>query len=214
MKIKNYVFIGIGVFSVIVALAVGISTRFSLPNITSDAYSFIENFFSRWSPALAAAGTIILALSIFFFIYENRRREEREKKQAIHALHDEIQWNLTNIITLRYQISNWLKRIYELDIAPPAAEAPFELIETRVFDDMRSRGQLHLLEEIRMNIISCYKIIKDYNFDRCYKPHHPDLLTGLHKWLDEGIRDLEARFKFLPRYVKEKDKSTQWEAEG
>jgi len=213
MNIKKLGFIAIGVFLIIAALAIGISARFSLSSIAGAPYTFIENFFRQWSPALAAAGTIILALSIFFFIYESRRREEREQQQAIHALHDEIHWNLHPVITLRFGISEMARYIEEHHMTP-SAPPPFELLDTRVFDDMRSRGQLHLLEDIRMDVVFCYILIRKYNMDREYKPNHLELLTELHKQLHKAIRDLEAKFEFLPRYVKQKDKSTQWEAES
>ena len=50
---KKYVFVGIGTFFAIVLLAVCISARFSLTNITADPYKFIEGFFDRWSTAPA-----------------------------------------------------------------------------------------------------------------------------------------------------------------
>lgn len=172
MNIKKYIFIAIGAFVAIVALAIGVSARFNVSNITADPYAFIEKFFNQWSLALSAAGTVILALSVFSFIYENRRREQKEKQQAIHALHDEIHWNLIHIIMLRFRISERLRYIEEHCVMPTEPEAPFELLDTRVFDDMRSRGQLHWLEDIRMNIIFCYEIIGDYNMDRRFEPYH------------------------------------------
>lgn len=203
MNVRRLLWVALGFFLAIVLVAIGISARFTLSNITANPCGFIEDFFSQWSPALAAAGTFILAISIFSFVYENRRREEREQKQAIHSLHDEILWNLNNIIFLRFQISERLKHIREIKVLP-SNPMPFELLETRVFDDLRSRGQLHLLEEIRMEIIPCYKLIRDYNLDKFFKPNHPELLGTLHEWLEKRIKDLEAKFKFLPRYIKVK----------
>ena len=86
----------------------------------------------------------------------------------------------------------------------PSDPTPFELLETRVFDDMRSQGLLHLLEDMRMEIVPCYKLIRDYNLDREFKPNHPDMLATLHEWLEKRIKDLEAKFGFLPHYIKEK----------
>lgn len=211
MNIKKYLYMGIGVFLLIVFLTVCITAEFKLSHITSDIYAFIEKFFSQWSLALSAAGTVILALSVFFFIYENRRREEREKEQAIHGLHDEIHWNLTHIIGLRFQISEGLKYIDERRIVPPA---PFEFIETRVFDDMRSRGQLHWLENIRMDIIFCYKLTREYNMDRGYKSYHLEALATLYERLERVIRNLEAKFEFLPHYIKEKRETQEAETES
>jgi hypothetical protein len=213
MNLTKLMGAAIGTFVAVVLLAIGISARFSLSNIISEPYLFIEKFFDQWSPALSAAGTVILAISVFCFIYESRRHEEQEAKQTIYALHDELFWNLNNIITLRLQISERLKYMEEHRVAPSDL-APFELLDTRVFDDMRSRGQLHLLEDMRMNIIPCYKLIRDYNLDRQFKPNHVELLSTLHDWLDKGIRDLERKFRFLPHYIKEKTQNQEAKTES
>ena len=205
MNIKRVVIIACSVFLGIVALAVCVSARFSLSNITSDPYAFILNFFDQWSLALSAAGTIILAISVFAFIYENRRREEQEKQRVIHALHNEIHWNLRPIIMLRFDISEWSKRAEESKLLPTQTEGLYRRIETRVFDDMRSRGQLHWLEELRMDVVFCYSLIDDYNLDRYFKPEHLKLLTELRERLDKAIRALEAKFNFLPPYVRYED---------
>jgi len=207
MNIKRVVIIACSVFLVTVALAVCVSARFSLSNITSDPFAFILNFFDQWSLALSAAGTIILAISVFAFIYENRRREEREKQQVIHALHNEIHWNLRPIITLRFNISEWSKRSNSIFIETIATEPEglYKPIETRVFDDMRSRGQLHWLEELRMDVVFCYSLIDIYNLDKHFKPEHLELLTKLYEHLDKAIRALEAKFKFLPLYMRYED---------
>ena len=205
MNIKKLAFISGGIFIILIALTVGVSARFDILNIATDPYTFVQDYFNQWSLALSAAGTIILAISVLLFIYENRRREEREKEQAIHALHNEIHWNLRPIITLRYSISDWLKRTEENHMIPPETEALYQLIETRVFDNMRSQGQLHWLEELRMDVVFCYSLIDTYNLDKCFKPEHLDLLTKLHERLDKIIRALEAKFKFLPRYMKYED---------
>lgn len=205
MNIKKAVIIAITAFVIIVVLAIGLSARFSFSNIVDDPYTFIEKFFSQWSLALSAAGTIILAISVFAFIYENRRREEQEKQQTIHAIHNEIHWNLRPIITLRFGISEWQKRVKEPTTVSTATKVLFQPIQTRVFDDMRSRGQLHWLEELRMDVVFCYSLIDSYNFDGQFKPSHLELLTKLHERLDKTIRALEAKFKFLPRYVRYED---------
>lgn len=202
MNIKRVVIIVCSVFLGLVALAVCVSARFSLSNITSDLYAFILKFFDQWSLALSAAGTIILAISVFAFISENRRREEREKLQVIHALHNEIHWNLRPIITLRFDISEWFKLVEEGHLMPTETEGLYRQIETRVFDDMRNRGQLHWLEELRMDVVFCYSLIDIYNLDRHFKPEHLELLTKLYECLDKAIRALEAKFKFLPLYMR------------
>lgn len=205
MNIKRVVIIACSVFLGIVALAVCISARFSLSNITSDPYAFILHFFDQWSLALSAAGTIILAISVFAFIYENRRREEQEKQRVIHALHNEIHWNLRPIIMLRFDISEWSKRAEESKLLPTQTEGLYRQIETRVFDDMRNRGQLHWLEELRMDVVFCYSLIDSYNLDKHFKPEHFKLLTKLYECLDKVIRALEAKFNFLPLYMRYED---------
>lgn len=210
MNIKKYLYIGIGVFLLIIFLAAGITAEFKLSNITSDVYSYIEKFFSQWSLALGAAGTVILALSVFFFIYENRRHEEREKEQAIHALHDEIHSNLTDIVRLRFQISQKFRKDDKIMVRL-ADDQPFQLIDTDVFDGMKNTGQLHWLEDIRMHTITCYKLVKLYNQDSGFKPHHLELLANIQECLDKAIRDLEAKFKFLPHYVREKSETQEAE---
>lgn len=212
MNIKKYLFIAIGVFLAIVALAVGVSARFDLSNITADPYGFIENFFNQWSPALGAASTIILVVTVFWTIYESRRSRDREKGQVIHALHDEIHSNLTDIIRLRFQISERVRK--DDDIMVRLDEVlPFQLIDTSVFDSMKNGGQLHWLEDIRMHIIFCYKLIKQYNQDATFQPYHLELLANIYDGLDKTLRELEAKFKFLPHYIKEKGESQEDETE-
>jgi len=210
MNITKLMLGAIIAFVVMVTLAIGISARFSVSNIVSEPYFFVEQFFNQWSPALSAFGTIILAISVFSFIYVSQRHEEREEKQAIHALHDEILWNLNNIITLRFQISEWQKHIQEKHTITPG---PFELLDTRVFDDLKSRGQLHLLEDIRMDTIFCYKLIRDYNMDTEFQRNHLKLLSILNDCLDQVIKNLERKFKFLPHYIKEKSENQEYKTE-
>jgi len=202
----------LGVCALVFAIIVHINMS---PNgVDNNLADKIYNFLGDWALILGAAGTIIFAISVFLFIYENRRREEREKEQAIHALHNEIHWNLRPIITLRYDISNWLKRFEENRIAPPVTEALYRPIETRVFDDMRSQGQLHWLEELRMDVVFCYGLIDTYNLDKSFEHKHLELLTTLHDRLDKTIRALEAKFEFLPRYMKYEDSENTVEHEN
>lgn len=208
MNIKKYIFIAIGVFVAIVVLAIGISARFSLSNITADPYAFIENFFSQWSPALAAASTIIVAVMVFWTIYNSRRGQEKEKQRVIHALHDELSSNMSDIIVLRFRISEKFRKIEESHIID-TKDAPFQPIDTTVFDTMKNAGQLQWLQDRHLHIIFCYKLIKRYNIDGCFRPSHLDLLEQVSERLINLIRDLEANFKFLPQYAKDLEYSQQ-----
>jgi len=212
MNVKKYVSIGIGVFILIVLLAIGISAKFTFSNITSNPYMFIENFFSQWSSALSAAGTLIVALLAVWAIYESHRSQERERERAIHALHDEIHWNISDVITLRFQISEWSKKLEEFSTVI-TENAPFQPIDTAVFDSMKNSGQLHWLREMRMDIVFCYKLIRMYNQDAGFEPRQVELLANLQETLDKAIRALEGSFTFLPRYLKEADKGQQTKAE-
>jgi hypothetical protein len=213
MNVKKGLYVGVGIFLLLVLVAIYITDRLNPSLIISDPYRFIEKFFSQWSLALSAAGTIILALTIFSHIYENRRREERDNRQAIYALHDEIHWNLRPIITLRFAISERLRYQEEHNVIL-TEEAPFQLLDSRVFQDMRSRGQLYLLENLRMDVVFCYTLIDMYNKDGRFKPKHLELLATLYEELDKAIRNLEAKFKFLPHYVKYEDERQQPESES
>ena len=201
----------LGVCALVFAIIVHINMS---PNgVDNNLADKIYDFLGDWALILGAAGTIIFAISVFLFIYENRRREEREKEQAIHALHNEIHWNLRPIITVRYGISEWLNRVTEDRTTSSKPEALYQPIETRVFDDMRSQGQLHWLEELRMDVVFCYGLIDTYNLDKSFKHKHLELLTTLHDRLDKTIRALEAKFEFLPRYVKYEDSENTVEQE-
>lgn len=204
MNIKKYLCIAVGIFVAIVVLAIGISSRFSLSNITYDPYAFIEGFFAQWSPALSAAGVLIAAGLAFWAIYEGRQSQEREREQAMHALHDEIHSNMDDIIRLHFQVSEKVRKEEESGMIN-TADAPFQVIDTAVFDSMRNTGELRRLEDIRMHIIFCYKLIKMYNQNGAFKPFHLELLANIHGGLAEAIRDLETKFKFLPHYVKNRE---------
>jgi len=208
MNIKKYLSIAIGAFLVIVILAVGISAKFSLSSITANPYQFIEDFFDQWSPALGAAGTVILAVLVLWTMYDNRRSQEREKERAIHALHDEIHSNLTDIVRLRFRISEKVKQETDTGLIF-TQDQPFQLIDTAVFDSMKNGGQLHWLRDIRMHVVFCYKLIKQYNQDAAFKPYHLELLATAYEGLEKATRELEKNFDFLPHYLKETGETQQ-----
>lgn len=208
MNIKKYLSIAIGAFLVIVILTIGISAKFSLLNITANPYQFIEDFFNQWSPALGAASTVILAVLVLWTMYDNRRSQEREKERAIHALHDEIHSNLIDIIRLRFRISEKVKQETDTGLIF-TQDQPFQVIDTAVFDSMKNGGQLHWLRDIRMHVIFCYKLIKQYNQDAAFKPYHLELLATAYEGLGKATRDLEKNFNFLPHYLKETGETQQ-----
>lgn len=201
---KKYLLVATSVFIAIVVLAIGFNTEFNLSNITSDPYGFIEGFFNQWSPALSAAGAFIAAVLAVWAILDSRRVRERDREQVIHALHDEIHSNLTDIIRLRFQVSEKVRKAEKSGVID-TGDVPFQIIDTAVFDSMKNNGQLHLLENIRMSVITYYKLVKLYNNDGGFQPHHLELLLNMHEGFDRVIRDLEAKFTFLPHYVKERD---------
>ena len=201
MKVWKYILIAVGAFLVIVVFAAGVTARFSISNITADTYGFIEKFFSQWSPALGAASTVILVVTVLWTIYNHHRGEERVKEQVIHALHDEIHSNLTDVIQLRFRISEKLRK--EADTSLVLTEyQPFQAIDTAVFESMKNGGQLHWLRDMRMHTIFCYKLIKQYNRDEDFQYYHLELLANMYDALTKAITDLEANFNFLPPYLK------------
>ena len=198
---KKIIYISAGVFLLIILAAGYVTDQLNPSLITANFYQFIEKYFSQWSLALSAAGTIILALMLFFNIFENRRREELQNRQAIHALHNEIHWNILSIIPLRLAISAQIKYMEEHNITP-SGKTPFQILETRVFNELRSQGQLHLFENLRMDAVLCYEVIDIYNRDKRFKPNHIEILATLYERLDKLIRDLEIKFNYLPKYMK------------
>lgn len=140
MKIKKYVLIGIGAFSCIVALVIGISARFSLSNITSDPFSFIENFFHQWSPALAAAGTITVAIFAFIAIYESRRSQKLMMHD--HSFSKVEEW-ARNDIDILMRITAMLRLL-----APSSRRRKTLESELKTLDEeaMSLKNQMEMLE--------------------------------------------------------------------
>ena len=207
MNVKKYYYIVIAVIVVLLALAVALSAEFKLSNITSDTYGFIVRFLELWAPAVGAIGTIIVAIVIIIVLNYIRRIQEREKEQSIHALHDEININLSIIKPLRHRIESTLEPYSteaRLGLLEQDRQSLFELIDTTVFDNIKNSGNLRWLDSTRTRIVSCYTLIKRYNRDQYYQENHPSLLGKIYTQLQQVQKNLEETFRFLPGYSKEK----------
>ncbi len=127
-------------------------------------------------------------------------------------MHDEISINLSNIYPLRFRIDQSLK-----DLDDPVDDrllmdernALFEYIDTEVFENLKTSGQLHLIGDLRMEIISCYKLIREYNRDQYFKSNHPKLLAKIQKQLENILKNLEVNYSFLPVNKKRRRKNTK-----
>ena len=160
MNVRRLLWVALGFFLAIVLVAIGISARFTLSNITANPYGFIEDFFSQWSPALSAAGAIIVAIMALWAIYESRRAQEREKEQALCALHDEIYSNSRVVAATVFGISVEEALAKEGGTKKADMDMPYQLIETSAFDAMKNAGQLNWLVDTRENIVDFYSLIK------------------------------------------------------
>ena len=217
MKVSKYLYTAIIAILLVLSLAVAVSARFNLSNITSDPYEFIVNFLELWAPALSAVGTIVVAILIVLILYHVRRSQEQEKEQHIRALHDEIDINLSTIVPLRYRIDKTLEPYsteIRLGLSMEDRRALFEHIDTAVFEDIKNSGNLHWLDFMRMEIISCYRLIRTYNLDGSFEESHPKLLNEIQKHLERSQKNLEDHFHFLPHYTKRKKKKAESEIEG
>lgn len=202
MNWKKSLYVGAGVFLAIVVGAIYVTDRLNPSLITSNPYGFIEKLLSQWSLSLGAAGSFIAAMLALYAILQNRAIQEEDRRQVIHALHDEIHSNLVDIISLRYQVSEKLQRETDSHIVNTEYK-PFQHIDTDVFDAMKNGGQLHRLGNIRMDIVSCYKLVKTYNNCGGYQPYHLELLAHIYEGLTKAMQAIEAKFEFLPHYLKE-----------
>jgi hypothetical protein len=207
MNVKKYYYIVIAVIVLLLALAVAVSAEFSFSNITSDPYGFINRFLELWAPAVGAIGTFIVAIVIIIILNYIRRIQDREKEQSIHALHDEININLSVIKPLRHRIESTLEPYSteaRLGLLEQDRQSLFEPIDTTVFDNIKNSGNLRWLGSTRPKIISCYTLIKRYNRDQSYQESHPSLLEKIYTQLRQVQKSLEENFRFLPDYNKEK----------
>ena len=212
MSIRKYFYTIVAVLLFLFTLSVLISAKFNISYIIVDPYDFINSYLRLWTPALSAAGTLFIAILAIIILYQIRRSQEREKEYAIRALHDEISINLSNIFPLRFRIEHsHAGHSDPLDDELPIEErkALFELIDSEVFENLKNSGQLHLIGDMRMEIISCYKLIKDYNRDQYFKLNHPKVLAKIQKQLESAQRNLEDNYTYLPPHKKSKSKKVK-----
>ncbi len=216
MKVQKYFYIIIIVLILLLSLAIALSAEFSLTKITADPYGFIVQFLELWAPAVGAIGTVFIAIVIILVLNYIRRSQEREKEQSIYALHDEIDINLSIIMPLRHRIEETLEP-YSTEIRLGLSEQDryllFEKMDTTVFDNMKNAGNLRWLDSMRMEIISCYTLIKRYNSAQSFQESHPQLLGQIHKKLQYTQRSLEKTFHFLPRYRRDKNHGVKYKIE-
>ena len=212
MSIKKYFYTIITVLLFIFALSVLISAKFNISNIIVDPYDFINGYLRLWTPALSAAGTLFIAVLAIIILYQIRRSQEREKEYAIRALHDEISINLSNIFPLRFRIEHSLEGHNDPiddELSMEERKALFEHIDSEVFENLKNTGQLHLISDMRMEIISCYKLIREYNRDQYFQLNHSKLLAKIQKQLESALRNLEDNYTYLPPHKKSKSKKAK-----
>ena len=212
MSIKKYFFTIVTMLLFIFALSVLISTKFNISNIIVDPYDFINSYLRLWTPALSAAGTLFIAVLAIIILYQIRRSQEREKEYAIRALHDEISINLSNIFPLRFRIEHSLEGYsdpVDEKLSIEERKALFEHIDSEVFENIKNSGQLYLISDMRMEIISCYKFIREYNRDQYFKLNHSKLLVKIQKQLESALRNLEDNYTYLPPHKKRESKKVK-----
>jgi uncharacterized membrane protein len=207
MNVKRSFYIIIAALAALFLLAIALSAKFSLTSITADPYGFMTKFLEIWAPAAGAIGTIIVAIVIIFLLSYIRQTQEKDREQSIHALHDEIDINLSVIKTLRHRIENTLEPYdmeFRLGLTAQDRHLLFENIDTIVFDNMKNAGNLRWLNTARKDVISCYTLIKHYNSDQSFQESHPQLLSKIITQLQRAQRKIEDTFEFLPVYTREK----------
>jgi hypothetical protein len=216
MSIKKYLYTIAIVLLLVFAFSVLISTKFNISNITADPYGFIDSYLRLWTPALSATGTLFIAVLAIIILYQIRRSQEREKEYAIRALHDEISINLSNIFPLRFRIEHSLEGLSDPvddNLSMDERHALFERIDSEVFENLKNSGQLHYISDMRMEILSCYKLIREYNRDQYFKLNHPKLLAKIQKQLESALRNLEDNYTYLPPHKKRKSKKAKSNSE-
>lgn len=199
-------------FTAFIVLAILMTAEFDTSNIRGDIYAFIRDFLDQWSWSFVAIGTLLLAVGAFGSISESRRTREREDELAIHALHDAIHSNITDIILLRYRFSEeakLLQTLYERTgrIRVDMVKERIDTVDTTIFENMRARGQLHLLGDLRMPVVASYKLIDMFNKKEKEEDRVSGSQLGLLKYLHQELQDLNAdleeKFRFLPRHMRD-----------
>jgi len=209
MNFKKYFYTTAIVLFSIFALSVLISARFNISNIIVAPYDFIHIYLQFWAPAVSAAGTLFIAVLAITILYQIRREQEREKEYAIRALYDEININLSNIFPLRFRIKHSQAGDSDLldgELSIEKREALFEHMESEVFENLKNSGKLHFIGNMRMETISCYQLIKEYNRDQYFKSTHSKLLAKIQKKLESIRRNLEDTYTYLPSHKKSSSK--------
>jgi hypothetical protein len=212
VNIRKYFYTIVAVLLFILALSVFISAKFNISNIITNPYDFIDGYLRLWAPALSAVGTLFIAILAIIILYQVRRSQEREKEYAIRALHDEVSINLSNILPLRFRIEQSLEGLsdpVDEKLSMEDRKALFEYIDSEVFENLKNSGQLHFIRDLRMEIISCYKFIREYNRDQYFKFNHPKLLAKIQKQLESVLKNLEANYSFLPANKESKSRKAK-----
>jgi hypothetical protein len=204
MNVKKYFYFIVAALALLLLLAVALSAEFSLARITADPYGFFIRFMEIWAPAAGSVGTIIIAIVIVFVLSYIHQSQEKDKEQSIHALHDEIDINLSVIKPLRHRIDSTLEPYsteFRLGLTAEDRHLLFENIDTTVFDNMKNAGNLRWLDTARKDVISCYTLIKRYNSAQSFQESHPSLLSKIIIKLQNAQKKLEDTFEFLPVYM-------------
>ena len=210
MEFRKYSFTSIIVlvsffFLLFFFLIVALSARFSLAEITSAPYEFIENFVGLWSPWLSTFGILVVAGLVLLALHQMRLIHETEREQLIRALHDEIYINFSIVAPLRALIKNTVETrglTSTDDLSIDERRELYEQLDMAVFNRMKNSGQLYWLGDLRTDLISCYRLINLYDSDKHFKPNHFELLTNILEQLENTQRGLEDSFSFVSHYAR------------
>ncbi len=170
MNVNKHILIGVGIFLLLVFLALGISTRFEFSTIVdepNDPYQFIEDFFDQWSPALSAAGAVIVAVIALVAIYEGRRTHRQTIRERLFT---EIKEWAEDERALLYAILSWTSKQH-----------------TKISDDELVKLSSQVSHG-RIIIVDAAQTLADYNLIQAVDSHMK-LRREMHQVLIEGDRD-------------------------